>query len=308
MPRLAIDKDFLDDYSRLEKRVQAAVKDTIDRFAEHTHAGVHLEKLNHPKDDRVRTIRIDHFWRGVVLSPDSGDTYSLIRVLPHDKAIKFASSRRFSANQALHVFDVTDQAAIEEIQPTLEDAAQATKARLFARVGDADLTRLGIDHDVLMIARLMTSVSHLEAMQRMLPEVQYDVLYGLAAGQTPEEVWAEISQRMPGKPVSTGSLVEAMERTPDRIVFVGSNAELERILEHPFATWRTFLHPAQRKIAFAPRYAGPVQVTGGAGTGKTVTALHRAAFLARQAGEGLFAEQAGSSVLLTTLPTIWRSR
>ena len=45
MPRLAIDKDFLDDYSKLEKSVQSAVKAAIDKFAEHTYAGLHLEKL-----------------------------------------------------------------------------------------------------------------------------------------------------------------------------------------------------------------------------------------------------------------------
>jgi superfamily I DNA/RNA helicase len=83
-------------------------------------------------------------------------------------------------------------------------------------------------------------------------------------------------------------------------VFVSGNKELERILEHPFAVWRIFLHPAQRKIAYAPRYAGPAQVTGGAGTGKTVTALHRAAFLASRASEGMFAGESGRSVLLTT--------
>ena len=49
MPRLAIDKDFLDDYSKLEKPVQNAVKDAIDKFAEHTHAGLHLEKLQRPR-------------------------------------------------------------------------------------------------------------------------------------------------------------------------------------------------------------------------------------------------------------------
>ena len=84
------------------------------------------------------------------------------------------------------------------------------------------------------------------------------------------------------------------------MVFVESNDELERILEHPFAAWRIFLHPAQRKIAYALRYAGPTQVTGGAGTGKTVTALHRAAHLARSASGELLAGEAGRSVLLTT--------
>jgi hypothetical protein len=43
------------------------------------------------------------------------------------------------------------------------------------------------------------------------------------------------------------------------VVFVKGNEDLDRILEHPFAAWRIFLHPAQRKIAYAPRYAGPAQ-------------------------------------------------
>jgi hypothetical protein len=54
--RLAIDKDFLNDYSKLEKAVQASVMAAFDKFAEHTHAGLHLEKLNQSKDDRLRTI------------------------------------------------------------------------------------------------------------------------------------------------------------------------------------------------------------------------------------------------------------
>src|SRR5262249_38422784 len=151
---------------------------------------------------------------------------------------------RFSVNQALGVVDVRDQVAIEQIQPALEQAAETSNTRLFGDVSSADLTRLGVDDNTRTIARLLTSLAHLEAMQSMIPEAQYNALLGLALGQTPEEVWAEISQYVPSGPVDTGNLVKAMERTPGRVVFVDSNAELERILEHPFALWRTFLHPA----------------------------------------------------------------
>ena len=48
--------------------------------------------------------------------------------------------------------------------------------------------------------------------------------------------------------------------------------EVAQFLSHPFAPWRTFLHPSQRKIAYRESYSGPAQVTGGPGTGKTVTA------------------------------------
>ena len=195
MARLAIDKDFLDDYSKLPKPVQNSVKMAIDKFAEHVHAGLHLEKLTRCKDDRIRTIRVDQFWRGVVLAPDAGDTYSLIRVMPHDKAIEYAASHRFTVNEALGVVEVRDEAALERIQPALEQAAQATDARLFAHVSDADLTRLGVDENTRTIARLLTSDAHLDAMQRMIPEAQYNALYLLAGGLPVEEVWAEVARR-----------------------------------------------------------------------------------------------------------------
>jgi superfamily I DNA/RNA helicase len=241
-----------------------------------------------------------------VLAPDVGDTYCLLKVLPHEKAYAYARSRKFTVNQALGVIDVHDEAAREEAQPALEQAAASTGQRLFAHVSDGDLSRLGIDANTATIARLLPSEAHLEALQAMIPEVQYVALLGLAAGQTPEEVWAEISQYAPADPpdaIDTEDITRAMRRTPSKVLFVEDSDELKRILEHSFAAWRTFLHPAQRKIAYAPKFAGPVQVTGGAGTGKTVTALHRAAHLARQALGQLPADGGAKPPILITTYT-----
>ena len=112
MPRLAIAKGFLAEYSKLEKSVQNSVEAAISKFAAHTYAGLHLEKLHNSCDDRIRTIQVDSFWRGVVLAPDAGDTYCLITVLPHDKADAYASSHRFSVNQILGVLEVRDEDAL----------------------------------------------------------------------------------------------------------------------------------------------------------------------------------------------------
>jgi len=68
MPRLAIAKNFLGEYAKLEKSVQNAVESAIGKFEAHTHAGLHLEKLRNSRDGRIRTIRVDAFWRGVVLA------------------------------------------------------------------------------------------------------------------------------------------------------------------------------------------------------------------------------------------------
>ena len=161
--------------------MQNAVQAAIDKFPEHTHAGLHLEKLQHGRDDRIRTIRVDQFWRGVVLAPDSGDTYCLITVLPHDKAIAYATSRRFSVNQALGVLEVRDEETIQQLQPSLQAVPSPGDKRLFAAVSDADLTRLGVDAQVLPVVRLLNSDAYLETLQTVLPAAQYTALQALAS-------------------------------------------------------------------------------------------------------------------------------
>ena len=56
--------------------------------------------------------------------------------------------------------------------------------------------------------------------------------------------------------------------------------ELERALDFPWEKWAVFLHPAQRALVERD-FSGPAKVSGSAGTGKTIVALHRAVHLAR---------------------------
>ena len=77
---------------------QRSAPDTaIAEFARQTHAGPFLETPRDSRDSRIRTIGIDGVWRGVVLAPDSGDTYCLLTVLPQEKVNDFAASHRFGA-------------------------------------------------------------------------------------------------------------------------------------------------------------------------------------------------------------------
>jgi hypothetical protein len=56
--------------------------------------------------------------------------------------------------------------------------------------------------------------------------------------------------------------------------------ELQRALDFPWEKWTVFLHPEQRELVERD-YTGPARISGSAGTGKTIVALHRAAYLAR---------------------------
>src|SRR5687768_14143501 len=100
------------------------------RFQDHTHAGLHLEQVRNARDPRVRTIRIDKFWRGVVLAPEKGDVYCLLTVLPHDEAYRYCESRKFTVNQRLGVLESRDDLQLEIMEPALRMAAKGDDRRL----------------------------------------------------------------------------------------------------------------------------------------------------------------------------------
>ena len=292
MAQLAVGVAFLGEYAKLEKKVQKATDNALGKFGEHTHAGLHLEKIVNSKDPQVRTVRIDKFWRGVVAAPVTGDRYTLLHVLPHDDAIAWAQSHSLSVNEVTGVLEISD---VQALQGLASQHQEHTESLLLAQVGDADLKRLGIDALVLNAARTLRDEPALDALAPLIPENQADVLQALAAGFTVEQVWADVvAPRIPDDPFDTDDIDAAVERTQGRIALVDGPDELLALFAKPMAMWRVFLHPAQESVAYRPTYWGSAQVTGGPGTGKTVVALHRVAHLVRSK------ELPPRSILLTT--------
>ncbi|HTK67705.1 MAG TPA: UvrD-helicase domain-containing protein [Pseudonocardia sp.] len=276
MPQLAVGVDFLSEFAHLEGTVRKRTIEALTKFHSHTHAGLHLEKLNNVRDDRVRTIRITKFWRGVVLAPDKGDRYILLRVMPHDDAIDWARKHLFTVNEVSGVLEVRDVAELERLTDVQTTESPQAPSRLFERIGDGVFRKLGIDEQVLAFARSLADEAAFDAALPFLPENQGEVLYGLASGMSVDEVWADIvAPRIPTAVIDTDDVVAAAERTQGRIALVDGPDDLLALLAKPIALWRVFLHPSQEKVAYRPSYWGSAQVTGGPGTGKTVVALHR---------------------------------
>ncbi len=285
MATLAIDKDFLLDFAKLEQSVQTRVHEVFGKFDTATHTGLHLEKIKNARNPQFRSIRITQFWRGIVLAPQTGDTYTLLKVLPHDDAYVWAERRNVSVNQATGGIEVRDDAALDEHLAHLDrQAPDNSGAHLFAHVKDSDLVRLGLDDKAVRFARLLTDDSQLDAAQPYFPSTQWQVLYGLAAGMTPDEVWADLGAEILDGPVDTADLDAAIRRSSHRVLLVDGPDELMAVFANPFALWRIYLHPAQQAVVDAS-FRGPARVTGGPGTGKTVVALHRARRLAER-GDG----------------------
>lgn len=214
-----------------------------------------------------------------MLAPESGSTYLLLRVLPHDDAYAWASRHELTVNRATGGIEIGDIAALDALVPDLESENQQTATKLFEHVKDKDLVRLGIDERTRRFARSLTSAEPLEAAQEFLPSTQWQVLYGLAARMTPDEVWAELGAALASENIDVDDIDAAIERSHDRVVVVDGPDELKAVFDNPFALWRIFLHPSQQAVVDAT-YNGPARVSGGPGTGKTVVALHKARRLA----------------------------
>src|ERR1019366_8514496 len=103
-----------------------------------------------------------------------------------------------------------------------------------------------------------------------LPSEAAEALLELATGGKPEVA----------KPVATGTDPFAHPDAQRRFRVMNNMEELERALDYPWDKWTVFLHPAQRQWVERD-FNGPARVSGSAGTGKTIVALHRAAHLAR---------------------------
>ncbi|MEU5520871.1 UvrD-helicase domain-containing protein [Streptomyces sp. NPDC047860] len=302
MPQLAFAQSFWDGYESLEKPVRAGVRKAMAKFQAMSAAelnadkGLHLESVENARDKRMRTIRVTDFWRGVVLAPDDGsDIFLLVNVLPHDDAYTWAAKRLYSANSATRALEVRNAVALDELTPVYETAARSASGLLFEHVSDGTLCELGIDDQVLRAARSLASKAQLEAFSTLLPEDQLEVLQYLAEGFSPEEVYRDVvavrrPADAPAEPVE--DLATVIANTAARIRLVTGPQELEEALDKPFAAWRVFLHPSQRRVAYRTSFGGPAQVTGGPGTGKTVAALHRVKHLLGRSDD--------SRVLLTT--------
>jgi hypothetical protein len=284
VPTLGIHKEFLRDLVKLERPVQQKVVAVLDKFERATHTGIHLEKLDGIIDPRLKSVRVGLDHRGIVLAPENGDHFLLLKVMQHDDAYAWARRRRVSVNSATGEIELRDVAMIEDTASGLADASEDVEP-IFANVSDADLVRLGIDEQILNFARLLRSIEPLEALEGYLPQNQYDVLIGLALGYTVDEIWAQVVADTL-EPIDPDDIDAAAERMPTKIALVRGPEELMALLEKPFAFWRVYLHPTQRLAAEAP-YSGTAQVIGGPGTGKTVVALHRARNLARRGGRVL---------------------
>lgn len=279
--KIALGSEFLTAFSRIPRTQQKKVRNTIEDFQnDPTSSGLNFEKIEKASDKKLCSIRIDKNYRGIVMKPETGSVYLLLWVDTHDEAYDWASKRRCLINPntgALQIVPVSINAVEESLEETVQNENQEG---LFADFRDRELKRLGLPEELLPAVRSVITEDDLDAQISNFPEEVSEALYMLAAGYSLEDALRELEKGDEVKEVDETDFEKALNH-PDsqrRFHIVSDALELQDMLNAPLEQWRVFLHPSQRRIV-EMKANGPVRVLGGAGTGKTVVAMHRVKWL-----------------------------
>lgn len=269
----------------------------------------HVEPLRKGFDSRLRSVRVNRDLRIIALKGDA-DIVPLF-VGHHEAAYRWAETRRTRLDTATGAVTILHAVAPADPASHVPFAVPAAPG-LFDNYEDAYLVSLEVPAALLPALRHVRSEDDLLILLDGHAAPYMDRLLNLATGSIvapplpplpPLAAPAVSLAEPPAPPVVSAPFAAAPLPEPPLPVVDGGDgtryqplrliavddADLRRMLAAPMEAWIAFLHPSQRGVA-TRTFAGPATISGGAGTGKTVVAMHRARHLAR----------AGRRVLLTS--------
>lgn len=276
--RVAFSKEFFESVYRLQPNTQAKVNQLVLKFQTNSKsAGLNFEKLNNVKDKSMRSIRVDRAYRVILSAPEEGSVYLFLWADHHDRAYNWA------ANYQCKVHPNTGTIQLYPTQTEVVNFVSSDnkkQAGLFAELKDRQLLKLGVPEEQIALVRDITCEHDLDHVEELLPQEAYEGLFFFLAGDSYENILSERDQKE-AETFDSSSFSDALDRPQSMARFMApeNETELSEMLNASVEKWRVFLHPSQRKLATGVKN-GAVRVLGGAGTGKTVVAMHRAKWLA----------------------------
>ena len=282
--RVGFSDAFFGALTQLQPNIQAKVNQLVLKFQTNPKSpGLNFEKLNAVKDKNMRSLRVDQAYRVILAAPKNGNVYLFLWVDHHDKAYEWAASHQCKVNPntgSIQLYSTEIKTVVSS-----QEVETAGKLKSFDDLKDRHLLKFGVPEEQLNIVRAVESESDLDQLQTLLPREAYEALFFYIAGETYEDILLE-RDTDEAQTFDESNFSAALDRAQSmaRFVVPSDENELSEMLNSSMDKWRVFLHPSQRKQAEGDK-SGAVRVLGGAGTGKTVVAMHRAKWLASQLKE-----------------------
>ena len=250
----------------LPKKIQTKVVNFQRKFRECTTAnGMHLEPIAQFNDASMRTARIDDNYRAVIGLID--DNAYLLYVGTHENAYNWGIRKKLVWNDHTQACQLV---TVHQISETVVKTEESEEIYPYADVLDEQWLKIGVPEELIAQVKLIKSLDDLELLEEYLPTDAFENIYNLLDGENIDDIIAEIEDGQ-AKENEDQLLSNNNKR---RFVELTDDDALQRILDNDMDKWQLFLHPSQQKLVDAD-YKGTMKVSGGAGTGKTVAALHR---------------------------------
>lgn len=279
--KIIISRAFAKELSEHSRQVQKGVNAVYGKLMQPEGMnGLNLETIRGASSPSIKSVRVNDNYR-VVLHQDKKGNFTFLYVGTHEKAYDWAARNRFEVNAftgELQLYVVDIPVVRVEAQPT--ESAVAVERRgegPFAKEpSDGDLLRLGVPADQIALVRALKGEDDILVHEADFPKGAFEAILMLYDGKTPDEIVQEMDlpKTAKGSTDDVFKAVQSSELSQAEFAFASNEAELDEIRKAGLAQWRVFLHPSQRKIV-TKNANGPIKVLGGAGTGKTVVAMHR---------------------------------
>jgi len=270
--KFLISDSFTDSLTKLTGEEQKNVKITVfDMQSDPSNPGLRFHRINNAKDPNFWSIRSNRDIRIIVHKTAS--SFLVCYVDHHDDAYKWAERRRFERHPktgAAQFVEIRETVKEIEVPQYVHVEKEIVKPLLFDTLDSDELLSFGVPEDWVDDVKVANEDSFLEIYDH-LPHEAGEALLQLATGGQPSVV----------DPIPADTSAFDHPDAQRRFRVVEDIEELEAALDYPWEKWSVFLHPAQRAIVERD-FDGPARVSGSAGTGKTIVALHRAVYLARQ--------------------------
>lgn len=275
--RLLIGDKFFDSFIQLPKRIQKKVVEFQDKFKDNRKsAAINLESISTFKDQSLRTARIDQKYRAIIGTIKGREDYYILWVDNHDEAMAWAENKTFEWNDVTNTPQLyTVETAEKEVETEPNWAKiygyeEPKKNEAITSLSEEELLKMGVPDKLVNEVNQIDSFAKLEKMEERLPDDVFENLFYLLDGVTYSEVIDEVEQSKQSEDGDSLAFKRFYVEVDDEL--------LERMLEGDLEKWSLFLHPSQRSLVNKD-FNGEVKVTGGAGTGKTVAAIHRLKYL-----------------------------
>jgi len=264
---------------KLPVDIQNRIRIFLKKFEKDpNHPSLNREKI-HSSD--FESARITDKYRAIFYHQKAMGKYFILHLGNHDETYRWAIRNKYQWNDRIQSGQVFTP--FSSAQSGMEGLGHPVPSQGTIEVQREELLLIGVPEDWVDFIQDNLSKTCLDNIKYNLPELVLEKLHALLDGIPIREIIEEVAE---GKNLAVEG-EDSAESPNNRQSFFPytDDMDLQLFFTGDMATWRYFLHPEQNRLVQG-YFKGPIRITGGAGTGKTVAALHRLKYLmAKDAGD-----------------------